>query len=827
MNRPQWEAYAPQSDEVIQVIDRLKHICGGAEVEHGWAIKQKKKQEAEKAAEDNYLSKGVVGLYRRLKTTVDEDEEADDDLGLEAKRELYRLREYQARCEAVAGDISCIASLLRDIGAYQTLASDKTSSLHQTCNKLLEEQEELQQRASKLREPLSYFNKLDELGRLLGMPMIGSSMNNNAYQPGKFMQEAVRPGSDAFLEALAFIEVSINHFEGHPEYKDGALYLEKFEQLKLRALTLIKDQVTGHLEKAGKAVSAEEGSSGGRKSHLFEASLIYTKFRAVSHKVSESMKLLQDSRFPQIFTECQERYFEIRLSLLRPAVRSYLNDVLSHNDLVSMVRFGTVYFTRLCQLEIALYSSCGMDLNECANDLTGEINVEGGGTLLPKTPAARGLLMDNLKKLCEELYCALRPRMLREDTIDKLSEFISVTQEELLQENQRHKQQSRALALEIALNRLIRDTQERVILLAHKTISTEIRNFKPDIKDLDYPAILTSSQQTTEGDVDNSSNTAGDDTQLLSDAYKTWYPPLNSTLTLLSKLYGVVNVTVFEEVACSTVAACTASLVAAAPNIPPPTNSNTSERLPSDGPASFLHRQLFLIKHLITLQEQLVPFNIHYLYNDRRLSFDTTRSAIRRLLGGRLNNVRQGLPLVYEVETDVRRDMEVALRESCDRFVAGTVEVATKPISSFLVKAKAFRDLVVSPKGDGNDENLSQQSSPLLQQSFAQPARVMETLREAYQTISSNLTLSKQILSLWLRNNATESTLLNSVRRRISDIVREIRVMLGDCYPVQDVTEFAVLLERMMTVVDEPACSLHQQLSVSNNDPDLWVASSL
>ncbi len=817
MNRPQWETYAPQDEEVIQVIDRLKHICGGTEVEHGWALKQKKKQEAERAAGDNDLSKGVVGLYRRLRSEVDENEEAADDLAQEAKRELSQLREYQAHCEAVAGDIGCIASLLRDIGAYQTLASDKTSSLHQTCNKLLEELEELQQRASKLREPLNYFNILDEHGRLLGMPMIASSLKH-ANQPGNFVQEAVRPGSDAFLEVLAYTEASINHFEQHPEYKDGALYLKKFEQLRLRALTLIKDQVTGYLEKAGSAASAEDSS--GKKSHVFETSLIYTKFRAVSHKVSESMKLLQDACFPQVFTECQEYYFSIRLPLLRPIVRSHLSNMLDGNDLVSMVRFGAVYFMHLCKLEIALYSSCGMGLNEVASDLTGEINVEVSVALLPKNAGTSSLLMDSLQTLCEELYHALRPKVLHEDSIDKLCELISVTREELIQESQRSGK-SCALALEIPLNRLIQDTQERVILLAHKTISAEIRDFKPDLHDLAYPDILINSQQTERDDIEHSITADTDGTtQLLSDVYRTWYPPLNSTLTLLSKLYEVVDMTVFEAVACSTVAACTASLVAAAPNIPPSTNSNSNERLPSDGLASYLHRQLFLIKHLLTLQEQLVPFNIHFLQNDKRLSFNTTRSAIRKFLGGRFNNVRQGLPHVYEVEMDVRRDMEVALRESCNSFVAATVEASTKPITSFLVKAKAFRDHdVVSPEGD-DDGNLSQ-SSPLLQQSFAQTVRVMETLKEAYEAVSSNLTISKEILSLWLRHNATESTLMNPVRRKVSDIIRELRVMLGDCYSVQDVVEFADPLERMMAVVDELACPSSQNLSPSNDGPNL------
>ncbi len=821
MNRPQWEAYAPQDNEVIQIIDRLKHICGGTEVEHGWALKQKKKQEEERAAGVNSLSKGVVGLYQRLRSEIDENGETADYLAQDAERELSRLREYQAHCDAVAEDIGCTASLLQDIGANQTLASDKTSSLHQTCNKLLEELEELQQRASKLREPLNYFNRLGEHSRLLGMPMIGSSLKD-ANQPGKFLPATVRPGSDAFLEVLEYTEASINYFEQRPEYKDGALYLKKFGQLRLRAFTLIKDKVSGYLEKAGRAASAEHSS--GKKCHLSESSLIYTKFRAVSHKVSENMKLLQDVHFPHVFTECQERYFSIRLSLLRPAVRAQITDMLRGDDLVSMVRFGAVYFMRLCELEILLYSYCGMDLNERASDMAGKSNIDAFASLMPKNDGTSStLLTDSLQTLCEELYHALRPKVLHEDSIDKLCELISVTQEELKQESQRSGK-SCALALEIPLNRLIRDTQERVILLAHKMISVEIRDFKPDLNDLAYPDILISSQQKAEmNNVDHSitANADGTTTQPPSDEYRTWYPPVNSTMTLLSKLYEVVDMTVFEAVACSTVAACTAALMAAAPNISPITTGNSNESLPSDGLASYLHRQLFLVKHLVTLQEQLVPFNIHFLQNDRRLGFNTTRSAVRKFLRGRFNNVRQGLPLVYEVEMDVRRDMEVALKESCNSFVSAIVEASTKPITSFLVKAKVFRDhnVVVSPEGD-DDGNVSQ-SSPLLQQSFAQTIRVMEMLKEAYEAMSSNLTISKEILSLWLQCNAIESTLMNPVRRKVSDILRELRVFLGDCYSVQDVAEFADPLERMMIVVNELDCPPLQHLSPSSSGPNL------
>ncbi len=51
------------------------------------------------------------------------------------------------------------------------------------------------------------------------------------------------------------------------------------------------------------------------------------------------------------------------------------------------------------------------------------------------------------------------------------------------------------------------------------------------------------------GDGSGSSGSGSGFNSAVADVYETWYPPMRSTLSLLSKLYGVVEMAVFEDFA--------------------------------------------------------------------------------------------------------------------------------------------------------------------------------------------------------------------------------------------------------------------------------------
>jgi hypothetical protein len=85
------------------------------------------------------------------------------------------------------------------------------------------------------------------------------------------------------------------------------------------------------------------------------------------------------------------------------------------------------------------------------------------------------------------------------------------------------------------------DVNERLTFRARTYIRDEIANYTPSDEDLDYPAKLEGSPNTTsETDLRDDEN---------ADVFKTWYPPLEKTLSCLSKLYRCLEQAVFTGLA--------------------------------------------------------------------------------------------------------------------------------------------------------------------------------------------------------------------------------------------------------------------------------------
>ncbi|VEL30401.1 unnamed protein product [Protopolystoma xenopodis] len=118
-------------------------------------------------------------------------------------------------------------------------------------------------------------------------------------------------------------------------------------------------------------------------------------------------------------------------------------------------------------------------------------------------------------------------------------------------------------------------------------------------------SILTSSDHTS-SDINVPLNSK----MLLSpaDMHGMWYPTVRRTLVCLSKLSRCLDVDSFRGLAHDCLALCIQSLVQAASQI-------EANRNPIDG-------QLFLIKHLLILREQMVPFNVEFSVNETSLDIN-------------------------------------------------------------------------------------------------------------------------------------------------------------------------------------------------------------
>lgn len=103
------------------------------------------------------------------------------------------------------------AAFLDGMSAQYGTVSARTKALHDACESLVQEQNELITFNEAVGTRLSYFSELDKLKARLDAPTL-SVLNNQ------------------FVPMLARVDECIRYISKHPEYKDAASYLARFRQ---------------------------------------------------------------------------------------------------------------------------------------------------------------------------------------------------------------------------------------------------------------------------------------------------------------------------------------------------------------------------------------------------------------------------------------------------------------------------------------------------------------------------------------------------------------------------------------------------------------------
>lgn len=186
------------------------------------------------------------------------------------------------------------------------------------------------------------------------------------------------------------------------------------------------------------------------------------------------------------------------------------------------------------------------------------------------------------------------------------------------------------------------------------------------------------------------------------DVYQTWYPPMRNALSLLSKLYGVVELSVFEDFARRAIDLCVQAL------------KKGSEGVKRGHPG--LHGDLFLVRHLLMLREQLTPFELRMQSTEKMLDFTTTGEALQSLLANarsmwRFDNdnaflqlARSGLPRMQEMQVDAKRELDNVLKAACFSLKVSAVKSLLGGMDAFLIKVHAFvGDIPVNAEGTPAD----------------------------------------------------------------------------------------------------------------------------
>ncbi|KAL8971353.1 MAG: hypothetical protein Q9183_001094, partial [Haloplaca sp. 2 TL-2023] len=618
------------------------------------------------------------------------------------------------------GTLDLLSSLSDSFKAVEL----QTTEFQKQCESLTKEQKRLSQLADGISHNLRYYSFLEPVTRRLNAPGAGSMVR-----------------SQEFSSMLARLDECLEYMAAHPKHREASTYRSRYRLLMTRGLTLIRVNFVGGLREIASDVTKRIADR--QLNDTTMSALLYAKFRVGASELKEVAQEIRkravrapgaepgaETEYQGLMNELHTSYSATRGRLVIPLIRKKIGDVAAapstSKELVPFARNTIGYIREICSSEYDLWREW--------------FEGEDG-------------LYDFLEAACEPLYDHLRPRIIHENEMLKLCELCT-----LLQTRYMHDQEddepldANELDFSVLIQPALEDAQTRLVFRTQAILRDEIERYKPKPDVLDYPANNSKislsgtksrrprrqssiAEPTTpmpktpmiveHGD---SLNDQWDfDTQA---AFQGWYPTLRKAIWLLSRIYRLVNSTVFDDLAHQIVHSTTLSLHHASTLI-------STSRTPADA-------HLFLIKHLLILKQQIVAFDIEYVtQSDINLDFSSITNTFYELrergslfnprnlwrhLGGNL------LPKVVENMLDAKVELDGRLREVITAFTNAFADRIIAPITEAESKKRGFDPL----KATEQVKRVAEKEVPLLRtkvDEYLDDARTKETLVSAVQDL--------------------------------------------------------------------------------------------
>merc|ERR1712066_773178 len=237
------------------------------------------------------------------------------------------------------------------------------------------------------------------------------------------------------------------------------------------------------------------------------------------------------------------------------------------------------------------------------------------------------------------------------------------------------------------------------------------------------------------------------------DLHGMWYPPVRRTLVCLSKLYRCLEREIFQGLSQEALTACMDSLEKAAEQI-------AAHKTAMDG-------QLFEIKHLLILREQIAPFHVELSVRETGLDFTKLRTAAvslftmkrpRDLIALNSNNallefLLEGSPEVREYCRDSRKEVDRRLKFVCEQFISGAAYQVVNEL-------QGFQNQVDRQRSSDKTANISREP-------WAKPELLQSYSAQAARRLKKQLPLVQRAMQLYLCNKETEFILFRPIRNSV------------------------------------------------------------
>ncbi|XP_039287052.1 conserved oligomeric Golgi complex subunit 3 [Nilaparvata lugens] len=650
---------------------------------------------------------------------------------------VKQLSEEYEQCTNLLLQVDSALSNLNLLSKKYKQVSNKTNSLHQVSNDLLAEQTKLMKINDDVTERLHHFKAIFQIAQRLDSPTLAVT-------------------SPTFSDLLDQIDQAIGYMKLHDKYKECAVYSARYQHCLAKAVSLLRSFVLNTFVAARQQTHAQaQACPTSDASH-------YARFQASTTRVKPLLAMIEQRRsvlpeYEELLVEFQQCYLDQRQQLMKPAAEQTVEELAEtyRADYCSFTRSACAFLIHVSQDELRLYHQF----------------------FTQPTP----LFTQYLESVCMSLYDKLRPMVVHMKHLETLAELCSILRIEMLQDHV----QNNTVALEAfgsVAEQLLQDVQERLVFRAHLYLKTDIAMYRPSPGDLAYPEKLEMMEKIAQSLheqelvalsrcesraslISIGSSTSQEVAHLNSqrnalsspgDLHGMWYPPLRRTLVCLSRLYRCVERPIFQGLSQEALSLCIQSISEAAETI-------ASTKSPMDG-------ELFKIKHLLILREQIAPFQVDFAVKEMSLDFSKMKTAAFDLLQKRgslfssdslLQFLLEGSPLVREHWLDSRKDVDKNLKHSCETFINHATHFIVGPLTYFLEKVAQYQ---------GND---------LRNESWARAAQVSAIVQGVTRSIKTRLPSIQRSMQLYLANRDTEFIIYRPIKNNIVATLSKLQQLLS------------------------------------------------
>lgn len=697
-----------------------------------------------------------------------------------------QLHHYQQQCQQVLDEVSAALNHLSDLQQQYVHVSTKTNALHEACEESMNDQTQLVNKAETISSKLSYFNELERINQKLSSPAFSVT-------------------GEGFVPLLTKLDECIIHITSNPSYKEYELFKTRLHQCLSKVLSLVKTTVFNTLQQATQQVRPKTEQMINPSENAF--TLFYGKFRTNAPKVKALMdqieqRLGKSPEYEILLKDCHQCYFQQRQQLLGPSIFQAVTELASKHvkDYCALVRSGCAFMAHVCEDEHQLFFHFFSQPTEGLDSM--------------------------LEGLCMSLYDVLRPLIIHINHLETLAELCGILKNEMLQDHVMNNAEELG-AFGILTRQMLEDVQERLVYRTSVYVRTDILAYQPSPGDLAYPEklemmksiaeSLREKAQTPTKDSDNESVESATSKEVESinetapaiqdgqseasaaingrlfagtgtiqptrisssmspaDLHGMWYPTVRRTLVCLSKLYRCIDRSIFQGLSQEILQCCIQSLILASDSI-------IKKKTEVDG-------ELFLIKHLLILREQIAPFQVEFAIKETSLDFTSTKHAAMDLFNKKarlfslgsnnavLEFLLEGAPQVTEYYVDSKKDVDNQLKKTCEGFIRHCTHVMTLELTTFLSKAEVVKN--IGQEGEG--PKLSLRSQP-----FANPEKLRDIVGITNKQIKSLVSVIFEKMSLYLANKDTEHILFRPVKTNIQQSFQRFEILIKENYTEED-----------------------------------------